>query len=246
MNNNEQSKTKKKIAMVVANSSISNQTGWPIGFWWSELTHPYWEFTEVGYEIKIFSPNGGDLVADAYSDPEDTSGYSASDFVSLGFKKSPKHFDLIKNTKSIDNINVNDFDAIFLTGGQSPMYTFIENTKLHSLFSKFYEMGKIVSAICHATCILIKVKTSNGKLLIDGKTWTGFSDSEEAYADHFVGQKIQPFWIESEAKKIPNTNYINSGMFKPFAIRDGNLITGQQQFSGSAAAKLVIEALGIN
>jgi putative intracellular protease/amidase len=33
-------------------------------------------------------------------------------------------------------------------------------------------------------------------------------------------------------------------MFKPFALRDGNLITGQQQYSGAAAAELVIETLG--
>jgi len=56
--------------------------------------------------------------------------------------------------------------------------------------------------------------------------------------------KIQPFWIEEEARKMENTNYINGGLFKPFAVRDGNLITGQQQFSGAETAKLVIEALG--
>ena len=240
----DNSSPKKKIAMVVANASTSKQTGWSIGFWWSELTHPYWEFTEAGYGVEIFSPDGGDLVPDGYSDPEDPSGYSAADYVSLGFKKSPKHSELIKNTKSIDKIQVDDFDAIFLTGGQSPMYTFIENKKLHDLFVKFYEKGKVASAICHATCILLKAKTSDGKLLVEGKTWTGFTDAEEAYADGFVGQRIQPFWIETEAKKIPNTNYINAGMFKPFAIRDGNLITGQQQFSGASAAKLVIDTLG--
>jgi putative intracellular protease/amidase len=59
-----------------------------------------------------------------------------------------------------------------------------------------------------------------------------------------VGQKIQPFWIEDEAGKIAGTNFVVNGMFKPFAIRDGNLITGQQQYSGAAAAQLVIEALG--
>ena len=46
-------------------------------------------------------------------------------------------------------------------------------------------------------------------------------------------------------KKIPNTNFIVNGMFKPFAVRDGRLITGQQQYSGAEAAKLVIEALGV-
>jgi len=33
-------------------------------------------------------------------------------------------------------------------------------------------------------------------------------------------------------------------MFKPFAGRDGNPISGQQQYSGAAAAELVVEILG--
>ena len=125
------------------------------------------------------------------------------------------------------------------------MYTFAENKVLHQLFASFYEAGKVAAAICHATCVLLHVKTSDGKLLVDGKTWTGFADAEEAFADQFVGMRIQPFWIETEAKKLEGTNYINGGLFKPFAVRDGNLITGQQQNSGAAAAELVIEALGV-
>jgi putative intracellular protease/amidase len=72
----------------------------------------------------------------------------------------------------------------------------------------------------------------DGKLLVAGKTWTGFANSEERYADEFVGKHMQPFWIEEEAKKIPDTNFIVSGRFKAHAVRDGNLITGQQQYSG--------------
>jgi hypothetical protein len=56
--------------------------------------------------------------------------------------------------------------------------------------------------------------------------------------------KVQPFWIEEEAKKLANTNFIVNSRFKPHAVRDGNLITGQQQYSGAAAAALMIEALG--
>jgi putative intracellular protease/amidase len=79
---------------------------------------------------------------------------------------------------------------------------------------------------------------------VKGKTWTGFADSEEAFADGFVGMKIQPFWIEEEARKLPDTNFVVAGLFKRFAVRDGNLITGQQQYSGGAAAELVVETLG--
>ena len=236
--------SKKKILMIAANPGVSPTTGWPVGFWWAELTHPYWVFTEAGYEVDIVSPMGGDLVADGFSDPEDASGYSAHDLISLGFKKSPSHAALLKGTRSIGEVDLDGYDAIFLAGGQSPMVTMIDDTALHAFVARTYEAGKIVSIVCHGTCVLLKTRLSNGDLLVKGKTWTGFADSEEAYADAFVGQKIQPFWIQEEARKIEGTNFITDSMFKAFAIRDGNLITGQQQFSGAAAAELVVEALG--
>ncbi|WJY20309.1 type 1 glutamine amidotransferase domain-containing protein [Fontisubflavum oceani] len=234
----------KRILMIVANPGTSPTTGWPVGFWWAEVTHPYWTFTEAGYEVEIVSPKGGDLMADGFSDPEDESQYSAHDILSLGFKKSPTHAGLLHGTKSIAEVNLDTYDAIFLAGGQSPMVTMIDDTELHEFVARAYEAGKLVSIVCHGTCILLKTRLSTGELLVNGKTWTGFADAEEAFADAFVGQKIQPFWIEEEARKLDGTNFVVNSMFKPFAIRDGNLITGQQQFSGAAAAALAVETLG--
>ena len=234
----------KKVLMIAANPGTSPTTGWPIGFWWAELTHPYWTFAEAGYQIDIASPKGGDLMADGYSDPEDASGYSAHDILSLGFKKSATHAALLTGTKSIAEVDVEGYDAIFVAGGQSPMVTMIDDTALHAFVARAYEAGKIVAIVCHGTCILLKTRLSNGDLLVKGKTWTGFANSEEAFADAFVGMRIQPFWIEEEAKKIEGTNFVTANMFKPFALRDGNLITGQQQYSGAAAAELVVQALG--
>lgn len=37
--------------------------------------------------------------------------------------------------------------------------------------------------------------------------------------------------------------YTTLGLFDPHAVREGNLITGQQQNSGYKTAKLVLEAL---
>jgi putative intracellular protease/amidase len=99
--------------------------------------------------------------------------------------------------------------------------------------------------VCHATCVLLHARGSDGRLLVDGRTWTGFANSEERFADDVVGRKIQPFWIEDEARQISGTNFIVQGRFRSHAVRDGNLITGQQQYSGTAAARLVIEALGV-
>lgn len=235
----------KKVLVVASNPSTSGQTGWPIGFWWAELTHPYWEFTERGYEVTIASPEGGAIVPDGFSDPEDESGYSAHDLISLGFKKSPQHAALLESTAKLADLSPGDFDVLFLVGGQAPMYTFVDDEDLHHLVAAFYEAGKATAIVCHATCVLLKAKTSDGKLVVDGKTWTGFASSEEQFADDLVGMQIQPFRIEDEARKLEGTNFVVASRFKPFAIRDGNLITGQQQYSGAAAARLVIEALGV-
>ena len=236
--------TKKKILMIAANPAVSPTTGWPIGFWWAELTHPYWVFSEAGYDIDIVSPKGGDLEADGYSDPEHDSGYSAHDILSLGFKKSSKHAALLKGTRAIKDVVVSGYDAIFVAGGQSPMISMIDDAALHAFVVKAYETGKIVAVVCHGTCILLKTRLANGDLLVKGKTWTGFANSEEAFADSFVGKRIQPFWIEEEAKKIADTNFVVASRFKAFALRDGNLITGQQQYSGAATAELVVQTLG--
>jgi putative intracellular protease/amidase len=234
----------RRILMIAANPGVSPTTGWPVGFWWAELTHPYWTFTEAGYEVDIVSPKGGDLVADGYSDPQDASGYSAHDLISLGFKSSGKHAALLRGTRSIAEVDLAGYDAVFLAGGQSPMVTMIDDMALHAFVARAFEAGKILAVVCHGTCVLLKARLSNGDLLVKGRTWTGFADSEERFADAIVGTRIQPFWIEEEARRIPDTNFVVHGMFRPFAVRDGNLVTGQQQYSGAAAAALVVEALG--
>ncbi len=234
----------KRIVMVASNPAVSDQTGWPIGFWWAELAHPYWELTGHGYTVDVASPDGGALQADSWSDPRDVSGYSAEDLISLGFINSPAHMKLVEESKPLAEVRVDDYDGALLVGGQGPMYTFFGDERVHALVAGFYEAGKVTAVICHATCLLLKTRLADGRLLVEGKTWTGFANSEERFADDFVGQRIQPFWIEDEAKKLDTTNFIVNARFKPHAVRDGNLVTGQQQYSGTAAARLMIEALG--
>jgi len=232
-----------KILMVVSSPAISGQTGWPIGFWASELTHPLHVFEEAGYEVHLASTAGGKIEMDAYSDPTDDSGYSAHDVISLGYLQQESFQARLADTPAIQNVSISDYDAIFLVGGQGPMYTYRGNTTLENLFVGFYESGKPSVAVCHSTCLLLEAKTSNGDLLVEGKTWTGFADTEEAYADQAVGQQIQPFRIEEEARKIPGTTFQVAAPFSSYAITDGLLITGQQQNSGAAAARMLVELL---
>ncbi len=235
--------SKGKILMVISSPSVSTQTGWPIGFWASELTHPLRVFQEAGYTVEFSSTEGGKVEMDSYSNPTDPSGYSAGDVISLGYMQQTAFLKSLQYTKKLSEVKANEYDAIFLVGGQGPMYTYKGNETLQKLFVSFYEAGKPAAAVCHSTTVLLETKLSNGDLLVKGKTWTGFANSEEDYADKAVGKKIQPYRIEEEAKKITNTTFKVAAPFSSYAIQDGNLITGQQQNSGEAAARLVVESM---
>jgi len=245
------SKQKKRIAIVLANPAISTTTGWPVGFWWSELTHPYLAFEEVGYEMEIFSPNGGKCEADAMSDPNDASGYSSSDLITQGFMHTPNLSSLIDNTKNVSEIDAAQFDAILVAGGQAPMFTYESALDLQRKFIDFYTAGKVAAVLCHGVALLNYAKLPSGEYLAKGKTVTGFANVEEDFADNAVwtynmlprDKQVMPWRIEDALKKI-GANYVQAGLWRSFAIRDGNLITGQQNFSGAATAQLVIEALG--
>lgn len=235
--------SKGKILMVVGSPTVSTQTQWPIGFWAAELTHPMHVFETAGYNVEVMSTAGGKIEMDAYSNPTDKSGYSAHDVVSLGYMQQKKFQDILANTKKFTEARASDYVAIFLVGGQSPMYTFKGNAELQKLFVSFYESGKPAAAVCHSTTLLLEAKKSDGELLVKGKIWTGFANSEEKYADDFVKMKIQPYWIEEEARKISGTTFQVKPAFTPYAIADGNLVTGQQQNSGAVAAEFVVEKL---
>jgi putative intracellular protease/amidase len=236
--------TPKKVLIVVANPAVSTTLGWPVGFWGAELTHPYFELTERGIEVTIASPDGGRVELDALSDPRDDSKWSAEDLITMGFLNTPELIALLEDTPKLADLDLDEYDALLVAGGQSPMFTFRDNDDLKHTIAHFYETEKPTAAYCHGTAALVDVKLSDGSYLVEGKTVTGFSNVEEEYGDSFVGQKIMPWRVEDVFKER-GANYVQGGLFKAFVVRDGRLITGQQQYSSRKVAQAVIEALGV-
>lgn len=232
-----------RVLMVVANPSISSTLGWPVGFWAAELFHPLYEFTQRRYQVTIASPEGGKVEVDALSDPRDPSQWSADDLISMGALNTPAVVAELEDTPALRDLSLSEYDALVVCGGQGPMFQFRDHGDLKATIAAFYEAKKPTAALCHGTCALLDVQTSDGAYLIEGKTMTGFANVEEDFGDAAVGQTIMPFRIENEARER-GANFVQAGLFKAFAIRDMNLITGQQQYSGRKVAELVIAALG--
>jgi len=232
-----------KILMVVANPSVNPKLGWALGFWAAELMHPYFEFTEAGFAVTVASPDGGKVEPDTLSDPRDPSKWSAGDLISMGFLNTPECVALLEKTPKLTDLDWSAYDALVVCGGQSPMFTFRDNVDLKRAIRSFYESNKVTAVFCHGVAALVDVQLADGSYLISGKTLTGFSNVEEEFSDAFVGQQVMPWRLE-DALKDRGANYVMGGCFKAFCVRDHNLITGQQQYSGRKVAGLVIDALG--
>jgi putative intracellular protease/amidase len=234
----------KQVLIVVANPTTATTVGWPVGFWGAELTHPYYELTERGVEVTIASPDGGKVQMDSLSDPRDESKWSSEDLITMGFVNTPELMGLLEKTPKLSVVDLEDYDAIMVAGGLAPMFSFRDNEPLHAAIRQFYESEKPTCIYCHGTAALVDLKLSDGSYLVDGKTVTGFSNAEEDYSDGFVGQRVMPFRLE-DVLSDRGANYVQGGLFKAFVVRDGRLITGQQQYSGRKVALALIEVLGI-
>lgn len=232
---------KKRILCLVSNTTLLH--GMEVGFFAEEMTRPFFDFINAGYGVAVASPKGGEVKFDGHSNPENPKGAYPNDLVSIGFVHHQEFSKWMKNTLPIADININDFDAVCVAGGGAPLITFKDDFKLHKLIADFYEAGKITCLICHGTSLLLWTKLSDGTLLADGKTWTGFADSEEKMINEMFGIVVNDYTIETEARKNTKTTFEVAGALEPFAIRDGRLITAQQQHSSFLASQLVIEAL---
>lgn len=233
----------KQILMVVANPSVNPELGWQLGFWAAELAHPWYEFTEAGHHVTVASPNGGEVRVDALSDPRDPSKWSADDILSMGFLTTPECVALMQSTPKLADLDWSKYDALVVCGGESPMFTFRNNADLPHALRTFYESARVTAVFCHGVAALCDATLSDGTFLVKGKTITGFSNLEEDYSDAFVGKRVMPWRVE-DVLRDRGANYISAGLFKQFAVRDGNLITGQQQYSARKVAKLALMALG--
>jgi putative intracellular protease/amidase len=205
------------------------------------LTH-FWEVAEeAGYRMDIASPSGGKIPID----PESLLMTELGDALGLKGDLAKRYEDkvfmnLLENTLKVSDVDASAYDAIYMTGGHGVMFDFPHSQPLADLTAKFYESGKIVSAVCHGPCGLLEVNLSNGEPLVKGKDVTGFSWTGEVIAkrDHAV-----PFSLEEELKKRGGKYSKALIPFKSHVIEDGLLITGQNPGSAHAVGQAVVRKL---
>jgi len=195
---------------------------------------PYYVFKDAGVEVTLASPKGGRPPLD----PKSTETNFRTD-VTLRFEKDAVAQAQLDRTVRLESVRQEDFDTVFYPGGHGPMWDLAEDEQSVKLIESFLAAGKTIAVVCHSTGALRHVQTSDGKLLVQGKEVTGFTNGEEEE----VGlTRVVPFLVEDEMLKL-GAIFSKKRNWAVHVVSDGLLITGQNPSSSGQAAKTLMAAV---
>lgn len=223
-----------KILIVLTSHDKLGDTGKDTGFWLEEFAAPYYVLKDAGADIVLASPKGGQPPIDPSSDAQDAQT-AATD----RFKADEAAQAHLASTEILSSLTADGFDAIFYPGGHGPLWDLANDADSIQLIETFSASDRPVGAVCHAPAIFKNTKGTDGKPLVNGKTVTGFTNSEE---DAVQLTDVVPFLVEDMLKA-------NGGKFErgddwaSFVVTDGKLVTGQNPGSSEATAEKLLELL---
>jgi putative intracellular protease/amidase len=223
-----------EILMVLTSHDELGITGKKTGFWLEALAAPYYVFKDSGATITLASPKGGLPPLDPKSAEKDFQTAATERFIS-----DMDAQEALANTVKLEDIFPAYYDALFYPGGQGLLWDLAEDKNSIALIETMFAQGKPVAAVCHATGVFRHAKAPDGSPLVQGKSVTGFSNSQETV----VGlTDVEPFLVEDELRKSGG-NYSKHAHWQSYFVCDGNLITGQNPASSEEVAKAVLAQL---
>ncbi len=226
----------KRVLMIVTSNAKLGDSGKATGIWAEELAVPYYAFIDAGMNVELASPKGGAVPFDPASiKPKDQNGAQVERF--LADADAQRRCAATHPTAQVDAAS---FDAIFFPGGHGTMWDLPKDPGVTLCVESAFRAHKIIAAVCHGPAGLVTAKRPDGKSILHGKRINAFTNDEEAAAGL---TQVVPFALETRLREQGGL-FEKADNWHAFAVRDGNLITGQNPMSSALVAQHVLEALG--
>ncbi|HEX4411392.1 MAG TPA: type 1 glutamine amidotransferase domain-containing protein [Xanthobacteraceae bacterium] len=219
-----------KVLFIISNSETA--------FWLSEVTHPYWHLTERGVAVDFASPKGGKVLYDPYSDPYFKDSTEPDDLVSKGFLSDKNLVAKLDTTLKLSEVDLNDYDAVHVAGGRGATFDLYPSKEVGDALEHFWAKGQVVGAICHGAIALGNIPDR-----IRGRHTTGYTlEGDQELQKMFGSGFVIPHYPQTVLEEAGSA-YARVGANDPYVIRDGKLLTGQNQQSASEYALVLLHMM---
>lgn len=227
----------KKALIITTSHGVLGETGKATGVYPSEMTIPYYEFLDAGLEVDIASIEGGQI-------PIEPIGlrYPMKSHQDKRYLKDEEAKEKTSKSLKLDDINVLDYDIIFMAGGWGASYDLGTSEVLGNKITDAYENDILLGSVCHGVLGFLMAKDTTGRPLVEGKQMTGVTDKQVEELDI----SITPMHPETELKKHGAIFKSNTGFrdfFATLTVVDGKIVTGQNQNSSGKTAQTMLKML---
>ncbi|MEJ2059265.1 MAG: type 1 glutamine amidotransferase domain-containing protein [Gammaproteobacteria bacterium] len=219
--------TPKSVLMVLTNHDHIDDEH-PTGLWFEEFAVPYARFCDQGYHVTVASPRGGTVPIDPRSMPDDAESSA-----------NREALEALRDTQALDELDIEQFDAVFFPGGHGTMYDMPGNAAVAQLVGRFADEDKVVAAVCHGPAALLDAQRADGTPVVKGHRIAAFTNAEEAAVEL---DGLMPFLLESRLREL-GADVDAAAPWRDHVIVDGRLVTGQNPQSSGSAADAVIRLL---
>ncbi|MFF2144392.1 type 1 glutamine amidotransferase domain-containing protein [Kitasatospora sp. NPDC058190] len=229
----------KKILFVMTGVdywTLADDTKHPTGFWAEEAAAPYEAFKAAGHAVTVATPGGVVPTVDAGSlAPQVNGGEEGAKRVAAALAS----FTELKNPIQLEDVDLDDYDAVFYPGGHGPMEDLAVNATSGRLLTLALKSGKPLGVVCHAPAALLAAVEEDGGNSFKGYRVAAFSNAEETQAG-----------LADKAKWLLESRLVEAGVdvqvgepWAPNVVVDRNLVTGQNPASSAPLAAELLKKL---
>jgi arylsulfatase A-like enzyme/putative intracellular protease/amidase len=218
-------------ALVVCTNHGVLDIGKATGVFSSEMTVPYYAFLDAGMDVDIASPKGGVVPVDPQSLKPVLRCADDDRFLA-----DPDLRAKITDSLPIADLDMADYDLVFLAGGWGAAFDFGFSTALADQMTRADALGTILGGVCHGPLGLRNATRADGRPLVEGRRLSAVTDKQVRE----LGIGSTPHHPETELR-AKGAVFESATRFRdPFAnhwVVDGNLVTGQNQNAGPMVAR---------
>ena len=227
----------KRALIVTTSEGTLGDTGKATGVFASEMTAPYYAFLDSGMEVDVASIEGGQIPIEPQS-----LKWPLASAADKRYLKDPMFQSKVSRSYQIDQVDISEYDIVFLAGGWGAAYDFGQSAELGEKVAIAYSNEAVIGGVCHGPLGLLQAYGEDGKLIVEGRRISAVTDKQITE----LGITHTPMHPERDLRAAGVIFEAESkfrDLFATNVVIDGRIVTGQNQNSATETAVKMMQVL---